>query len=481
MSGPARRPAGSRGSGRGVPRRAAPPGAADARTVAHDVLVRVETTAAFADVLLARRVGALPPRDRALATDLTYGTLAWQGRLDYHLRGLVRGAMEGLDPPVRAALRLGLYQLLFLDRVPPYAAVDASVRLASVAGHGAAGLVNAVLRRAARAGRDGLALPDGGDTFERLAVEWSHPRWLVERLAAQVPAVELPALLAAQNRRGAVTVRVNPARTTRDMLAAELGGAGAKVAPARWAPGALVVARDAGRLRDGPAFREGRFSYQGEASQLVTALLGLGPGVRVVDACAAPGGKTLQVAELAGPDGLVVALDAQLGGVRRIAADAKRLGLDRVAALVADARRPPLGGAFDAVLVDAPCSGLGTLRRHPELRWRRRPADVERLAATQRGLLDGVAPLVRPGGVLVYAVCTPLRAETDEVVAGFVAAHGDFARDSAAPCLPPAAQDLLEPDGAFRSWPHRHDLDAFYAVRLRRAPGPALAAGGRLG
>src|SRR5206468_1438243 len=286
---------------------------ADARAVAHEVLVRVETTDAFADVLLADRLARapMPAADRALATRLVYGTLAWQGRLDHHLKGLVRKPLADSDHRVRAALRLGLYQLLFLDRVPAYAAVHTSVGLARVAaGAGAAGLVNAVLRRAAGAGVGGLPLPSPtADPLERLAIEWSHPRWLVERWAAEFGRDELPRLLAANNVRGPSAVRANRLRTSRDALRAE-----------------LAAAREAARL-----------------------------------------------------------------------------GAACVEAAVGDARRPPFARPFDAVLVDAPCSGLGTLRRHPELRWRRRAEDIARLAALQREILAGAAPLVGPGGVLVYA------------------------------------------------------------------------------
>ena len=258
--------------------------ARDPRGVAQDVLVRVETTAAFADVLLARRLAgtSLRAADRALATDLVYGTLAWQGRLDHHLAQLVHRPIAALDPPVRAALRLGLYQLLFLDRVPAYAAVDASVRLARRGG----GLVNAVLRRAARLGRGGLALPEAGsDAVGRLAIEWSHPRWLVERLAAQVGTAELPALLAAHNVRGPVALRIVSPNDAD--LAGELSAHGAQIAPGRWAPEALVVERQAARLRTCGAYRAGRFVFQGEPSQLVTRLLGIEAGSSVLDACAA--------------------------------------------------------------------------------------------------------------------------------------------------------------------------------------------------
>jgi 16S rRNA (cytosine967-C5)-methyltransferase len=429
------------------------------------VLVRVETTEAFADVLLrdrlARaRLGAL---DQALATRLVYDTLAWQGRLDHHLEALLRTPLAALDPVVRAALRLGLYQLLFLDRVPAYAAVDASVRLARRAGVGAAGLVNAVLRRAAALGRGGLPLPDPRlDPLGRLAIEWSHPRWLVERWAAELGRDELPALLAANNVRGATALRANRLRTTREALLAELEAAGVAATASRWAADGVVVARGGARLRKLRTWGEGRFAFQSEAAQLVVPLLSPAPGMRLLDACAAPGGKAVQAATLLGARGLVLALDQRPGGVRRIRAEAGRLGASRVFPLAGDARCPPLAGRFDAILVDAPCSGLGTLRRHPEVRWRRRPEDIPRLAALQRDILAGVAPLVRPGGILVYAVCSLTRSENEDVVAWLCATHRGFAVEPAA-----APGDTATREGFLRTLPHRHDLDGFFAARLR--------------
>ena len=430
--------------------------------------MRVETTEAFADVLLAHRLAetALAPADRSLATRLVFGTLAWQGRLDHHLRGLVRTSLERLDPPVLVALRAGLYQLLFL-RVPAYAAVDSSVRIVRhTAGKGAAGLANAVLRRAAANAGD-LALPEPSDPMERLAVEWSHPRWLVERWAAQFGVEELPRLLAANNEHGRTTLRANTLRTTPAALREELTAAGVDATPGRWSPDALVVEAGAARVRALPAYRCGQTTFQGEASQLVTSLIGVAPGARVLDACAAPGGKTTHIAERIGAGGLVVALDVRPAGARHIAADAARLGAVTVHAAAGDARRPPLAGLFDAVLVDAPCSGLGTLRRHPELRWRRRPQDIGRLATLQLEMLRGVAGFVRPGGVLVYSVCTLTREENENAIAAFLAVEPRFGVEPPAPYLPESAAEVVDEDGFMRTLPHRHDLDGFFAARLR--------------
>lgn len=431
--------------------------------------MRVATTDAFADVLLAERLRAarLGAADAALATRLVYGTLAWQGRLDHHLAGLVRAPLTRLEPAVHAALRLGLYQLLFLERVPAYAAVDSSVRLVGRSRRAAVGLANAVLRRAATAGRDGLPLPDAGaDPLGRIAVEWSHPRWLVERWARDFGTADLVRLVAGDNVRGPVALRANRLRTTRDALRAELAAVGTETTDGEWSADALVVRRGAARLRATRAWRDGRFAFQGEASQLVAPLVAVQPGARVLDACAAPGGKATHLAALVG-DGSVVALDVRAAGATRIVGEARRLGADAVRALVADARRPPLAGGFDAILVDAPCSGLGTLRRHPEVRWRRGPEDVGRLAALQRQLLDGVAPLVRPGGTLVYAVCTLMKEENEDVIRTFLAASPRFAVDDLSPSLDGRVRQALTGDGFLRTLPHRDDLDGFFVARLR--------------
>lgn len=430
---------------------------ADARAIAHEILVRVETEAAFADVLLRNRLDAgMAPAERALASELVYGTLTWQGRLDHHLGTLLRDPLGRLEPVVRAALRLGLHQLLFLDRIPAYAAVDASVSLVP---RRASGLVNAVLRRAARAGRDGLTLPEGGDRAERLAVEWSHPRWLVERWIDELGEPDATALLAANTRPPRLALRVDGRKTTTEDLRAVLAADGIETELGRFAPSALVVTAGAARLRATTAWREGRFAFQSEASQLVADLVDVGPQARALDACAAPGGKTLAIAERLGVAGRIVAVDPKRRALARLGTEATRLGIAAPLVATADARRMPLRSPFDAVLVDAPCSGLGTLRRHPELKWRRKPEDIPRLAALQREILAGVEDLVRPGGLLVYAVCTRTRDETTDVVEGFLARHPRFVVEPLGPCV--------DADGFLRTAPHTHGLDGFFAARLR--------------
>jgi len=480
------RPRSDVGHGGTATRRDAPRGGAptptEARRLALDVLRRVEDDGAYADVALAAALAAsdLDARDRAFAARLVYGTLAWRGRLDWHLGQLATRPPEALDPPVRRVLRLGLYQIVLLDRVPAHAAVATSVDLAKDVAPAAAGLVNAVLRRATRE-RATLPLPDPSDPARHLAVAYSHPEWLVARWLEMLGPEETPLLLAADNEAAPTVLRAR--QGTRDRLIADLRAQGIAAAPGRWAPDAVVVEAAAPQILAG--WRRGDFTVQSEASQLVALLVDPPPGARVLDACAAPGGKTTHLAELAGDGALVVALERHPRRAVTVAATARRLGVAvdgpdgaggaaarglGVATLAADARQPPLALAtrFDRILVDAPCTGLGTLRAHPEVRWSRTADDVRRLADLQLAILDGVTPLLAPGGVLVYATCTISREENEDLVARWLAAHGDVEREHAAAHLPSAAASLVDAAGALRTFPHRHGLDGFYAVRVRR-------------
>jgi 16S rRNA (cytosine967-C5)-methyltransferase len=443
--------------------------ALEARTLAAAVLQRIERDRAYADVALdaVLRTSRLDTRDRALATRLVYGTLAWQGRLDWHLAALARREPAALDPPLRTVLRLGLYQILFLDRIPAHAAVATSVDLAKRLAPAGAGLVNAVLRRAVRE-RTALPLPDPVTAPVRhLAVAFSHPEWLVAHWRERFGDADLRALLAADNQAAPTVLRAR--RSGRDALIARLSAAGVGAEPCRFAPDAVRVSAAAPHALAG--YAAGAFSVQSEASQLVVLLLDPQPGMRVLDACAAPGGKVTYIADLMGDRGLIVALDRRRRGAQVIARAARRLTLGAIATTVADARcasRVLRDVLFDRILVDAPCSGLGTLRAHPEVRWTRTPTDLVRLAALQRDILEGVTPLLRPGGVLVYATCTIGDEENEGVVRAWLAGHSDLATEDAAQHLPRPAAGLLDRWGALRTLPHRDGLDGFYAVRVRR-------------
>jgi len=439
-----------------------------ARHIAVETLLRVERDQAWADAALSGALDAvaLDPRDRALATRLVYGTLAWQGLLDWHLGTLANRKVPTLDLALRVILRMGLYQILLLERIPPHAAVDTSVELAKRYVRPAAGMVNAVLRRALRE-RDALALPDPADAVRHLSVTTSHPEWLVREWQRHFSPTDLGALLAANNQAAATVLRARPSR--RDHLLAELAGAGVTAQPGRFAPDAVRI-DDLGQHAL-PAIAPEYGTLQSEASQLVAMLLGSEPGLRVLDACAAPGGKATYLADLAGDRGLVIAVERHPLRAAAVRQRAHRLGLRSLVSIAADARTCAeflQGTTFDRILVDAPCTGLGTLRAHPEARWTRKAGDPARLAELQRAILDGVIPLLGSGGALVYATCTLTEAENEQVVRRTLAKHPELEREDATAFLPASAHGLVDASGALRTLPHRDDLDGFFAVRLRR-------------
>ncbi len=449
-------------SGRAADRRSA-------RRVALDILGRVDATDAYANVLLDARLqrSALARPDRALATELVYGVLRWRGALDWRLTRFLDRPIAVLDPTVRHLLRLGTYQLVCLTRIPDFAAVDETVSLAREVGAGrAGGYVNAVLRRVA--GEPNCPVPDAAeDPRAYWTGPGSHPVWLVERWLRRLGCEEAAALMTANNRVPPLVVVVNRLKADAGEVGRMLRGTVPEVVPGRAVPGAFAC-RGAGSPRDLPGFDQGFFLPMDEAGALPVLALDLAPGQRVLDACAGGGGKSALIAASVGPTGQVVALDRSPRAIRRLSEAAARLGLASVHATFYDAREA--GGAwpgqFARVLLDAPCTGLGTLRRRPEIKWRRRPADVARAAALQTALLAGVAEAVSPGGLLVYSTCSLEPEETDDVIDAFLGRHTAFALEAPGPDLRTFA-DPARP-GILCAWPHRHDTDGFFVARLRR-------------
>jgi 16S rRNA (cytosine967-C5)-methyltransferase len=431
-----------------------------ARDVALGVLVEVEE-GAYANVRLPAllRASALDARARAQATDLVYGTLRRRRALDALVQPALDRPLADLDPPVRAALRLGTYQLV--DGVATHAAVSETMSALGRIQPRAKGYANAVLRRVAGAGPP-WSWPEGDDV-ESLGIRTSMPDWIVARLLADLGAADARSVLEEAATPGALTLRVNQRAATPAAITAELQAAGARVEPGRLLPDALVVT-GAGDPAALDAVASGRATPQDQASQATVAAVDARPGERVLEIGAAPGGKATALAEVMDDRGLVVACDvrpARLGLVRQAA---RRLGLDVVAPLAADGRRPPLrSGSFDRVLLDAPCSGLGVLRRRPEARWRLRESAVDELAALQRELLAAAAALVRPGGRLVYSVCTLTRAETTEVDDWAAANLTDLAAEPppGPPWRPWGRGGLLLPTAA--------GTDGMYVLVLTRA------------
>jgi 16S rRNA (cytosine967-C5)-methyltransferase len=441
------------------------------RALAATILTRVDQKAAYADILLDQTVrrSSLSSADRALLTEIVYGTLRWRGRLDWHLDRALRRPLSAMKPYLRNVLRLTLYQCLFLDRVPGYAAVNEGVELAKeYGGAPAAGLVNRIAREILRE-KERLSYPGReGDLAAYLSVFWSHPEWLVRRWL-DVFGADTESLLAANNAEAPLVLRTNRLRGGREGLIEALRRSGAQALPAAFSPQGVRVVGGAS-VSALPGFDEGLFQVQGEASQLLAYVLDPKPGERVLDACAAPGGKTTHIAELMEDRGEIVALDLSSRGLERLEENVRRLRLRSVRPVNMDATMEFSGknrGAYDRVLIDAPCSGFGTLRSHPEAKWQKGEDDIRRLARLQEKILERAATYLRPGGILVYATCTLTAEENENQVEAFLSRHQEFVLEDAARYLPSEARDLIL-DSYFVALPHKHDTDGFFAARMRK-------------
>jgi 16S rRNA (cytosine967-C5)-methyltransferase len=438
----------------------------NSREISLVVLERVEQTEAFAKEVLERRIenGRLSRRDRGLARELTYGTLRWRGYIDAGLNELLRHDLGTLPCSIRNILRLGAYQLLFLERVPDFAAINESVALARRHGHaGTAGLVNAVLRRVAQRRDEFPLFSEEADGIERLAIRCSHPRWLVERWVGCWGEDATYDLCCAANRTPPFVVRVNSLRTDRESLLRRLRAEGVECEAGRYVEEAIRLTGrvDLMRLK---TFREGLFQAQDESAMAVTALLDPQPGERIVDLCSAPGGKAGHISERTGGEALVLAVELREARLRHMLANVKRLGIRRLAPIVADGTTFPARGAA-RVLVDAPCSGTGVLRRRADLRWRLREESIGDLTRVQAALLENAARLVLPGGVIVYSTCTLESEENESIVEAFLRGHEEFRLENASQFV---HHDLVDAAGYVRTFPHIHDLDGTYAARLVR-------------
>ena len=441
------------------------------RELAVEILLKVDERKAYADILLdhALKTASLSPQDQALLTQLIYGALRWRGRIDWQLSRVLPRPLAGMNGYLRNLLRLTLYQLFFLDRVPDYAAVNEGVELAKRrGGPKAAGLVNAVTRRLLRE-KDHLADLPEGDAARQLSVQWSHPEWLVKKWLGYFGGKETEALLRANNEESPLVLRANRLKVDREALLQKLTAAGIEAIRSSWAPQAIVLKTGSPVVKL-PGFAEGLFQVQGEASQLVAFLLDPKPGERVLDACAAPGGKTTHIAELMEDRGELVANDISARGLEKLKENVQRLGLTCVEAVAADMTqglKGQLASPYDRILADVPCSGLGTLRSHPEAKWHREEKDIGRLSRLQRKILEQLPRYLKPGGILVYATCTLTREENEEVVEDFLRDHDDFALENGADFLPEPARRLVR-GNYFLALPHKHGTDGFFAARMRK-------------
>lgn len=430
----------------------------DARIAAADTLADLRA-GLLLDAAFDRRASALDARDRRWTQELVWGMLRKRGWIDHLLAPRVRGGIARLDGDLADLLRLGVYQLFEMGSVPPYAAIAQTVELAKRRhGLGASKLVNAVLRRLDRE-RETLAPALPADPVEALAVEQSHPRWLVARWIARWGAEETRALLEANNREAPLIVR--PWGVVREQLEAMLEASGVAVTEAplvadslQLGPGTLLTALG--------AFQQGHCFVQDPAATLVTMYAAIPEGSRVADLCAAPGGKAVELARTARE---VIAADVSEARLQRVQETVDRLELEHVSPVVVDAREAASLGTFDAVLVDAPCTGTGTFRRHPDARWRLRTSDLAVMAATQRAILRAAAEAVAPGGLLVYSTCSLEPEENDAQVEAFLADHPGWTLEPPPEGAVPAT--VLDA-GRLRVLPQRHGADGAFAARLRR-------------
>ena len=461
--------------------------AQSARSVALSVLVESITSEEGIDVLLDRSLASssLDSRDRGLAVELTYGVLRRLATVDWRLGPVLDKPLPRLPVIVQMLLRLGAYQILFLDRIPHSAAVNESVQLAKTnsrdLGRDWSGFVNAVLRAFIREPVRPWPSADT-DAAKALAVRHSVPEWLSRRWLDRLGAPTAELVCEGTSGIPPVTLRVNRLKTTREAYLSRLQNAGLVAQPASVSPAGIIL-QDGGAIPSLPEFEEGCFYVEDEAAQLIPPLLDPRSDEVILDACAAPGGKATHIAELMADRGIVYAIDRKGTRLDLVRSNCARLGIKSVVPIIGDVRTPSAwsraieasasgtaGGRplFDRILVDAPCSGLGVLRRHPEAKWRKDSAALERHHSLQVQILGSVAPCLRPGGVLVYSTCSTEPEENEAVIEEFCSAHADFRRESVASWLPPGAQDFLTERGDFSTTGNRYSMDGFYAARLRK-------------
>jgi 16S rRNA (cytosine967-C5)-methyltransferase len=442
----------------------------DSRQIAFKVLMGLERSPKRLEKILDQELGRNGPnqdRDRALAVNLVYTVLRQRLWVDHLLSKFVRRPLNKLDSAVLTVLRLGAAELACL-RTPDHAAVHASVELAKrTPANRAQGLVNGVLRALAREWEQ-VKLPGEPESALRMSVEFSHPRWLVEELLAGLPAEEVRAWLKANQAEPQIAVRVNTLKTSIPEAAKLLSQAVEGVEPHGLAPESLVLKGVRGPARDLPGFQEGLWQSQDPGASALSRLLGVAPGMRVLDLCAGAGGKTGHLAALMQNQGELLAVEPSQGRARGLKLNLQRLGVTCAQIRQADGRQLDNGaGLFDRILIDAPCTGLGVVGRRPDVRWRRSPTDAERLAALQLELCLAGARLLKPGGALLYCTCTVTRKENERVVEALLQNHAGLRVEWDLAAAGPSAQ-AIGLDGYFRTKPHLHAADAFFGARVVR-------------
>lgn len=449
-------------------------GSTSARALALDVLTRVDEQHAYSNLLLNQMLQKhqLERQDVGLATEIVYGTIQRRNTIDYFLDRFVAKGVAKLQPWVRNLLRLSFYQLYYLERIPSHAIVNEAVNLAKHRGHkGISGLVNGVLRNVLRAkDKAQLVLPEQPDPIERIALAHSHPAWLVARWIEQYGEATAEAMCAANNEPPHVSVRVNAMKAQRDALLADMRQHVDATASMLAEDG--IIVKDGGNMAKSAWFKDGELSIQDESSMLVAPVVAAKPGMRVLDCCAAPGGKTMHIAERMNDEGAIWANDLHPHKQALIDEQAERLRLGSVKTVIGDAKRVAerfSEKSFDRILVDAPCSGTGVIRRKPDLKWLKSEADIKPLPDVQLSILSAAAPLLKADGLLVYSTCTVEQEENEGVIRAFLERHPQFELDrSSADHLPQhVSEKIASDDGMLRVLPHYFNTDGFFIARLR--------------
>jgi 16S rRNA (cytosine967-C5)-methyltransferase len=418
-----------------------------------------------------KRHPGLPRVERALLLELVQGVKRWEIQLDYFLSQAATRPLPKLHPLVLQSLRLGAFQILKLNKVPARAAVNEAARLARARGLPEAhvGFINAVLRRLSAGDLPPLPPPETEPALA-LSVEHSHPLWLVKRWLGRYGPEATQARLTANNQIPPLTIRVNTLKTDPQALITRLSLEGAEAAPCRFSPVGLHLKALGASPTELPSYREGLWLFQDEAAQLVTFLLGVRPGEQILELGSGRGGKTSHLAEILGGWGFILALDNHRRRLQEAATLLRRWGVNLAQPLLADATRalPLKPGALDGVLMDAPCSALGIIRRHPEIKTRLQEGDLATFPPRQRAMLDQAAALLKAGGRILYITCTTEPEENEDLIMDFLSRHRDFRLATDPQLLPPAARSLVQPPGFFRTSPAEHHLDGFFAAVLAK-------------
>lgn len=444
------------------------------RAISLEILNEIETTDSSLDQLLTKsfkRYRHLTPIDRSFLTELTYGTLRWREKCDWYISKFSKIPFKEIDSRILNILRLGFYQILFLTRTPVSAAVNESVNLAKkIRGKKGGGFVNAILRSYLRNKKDISFIDFDGKSSVYISVYYSHPLWLIERWLKEIGEEETIRTCSFNNKIPPLTLRTNTLKIDRESLIERLRDKGLNPTPTKFSEEGIYLL-DSPPVSDIPFLKEGLYIIQDEASQIVTKIMDPRPRERILDACASPGGKTTHIAQKMGNEGEIYALDISQVKLNLIKRLCQLLGVKIVKTIKGDATKPiPFSQdiKFDRILADVPCTGFGTIRRNPDLKWRKNEDDIKRLSMLQYSILENISSYVKEGGILIYSTCTIFREENEDVVEKFLSKHKEFKLDDLRGILPERLC-IFTKDGYFKTFPPKDEMDGFFVARLLRS------------